>query len=332
MKLLLLLLLFLASPLWAIDVRLTGEEKTFTPKELRLEGDTVHWKKGRKERSAALSDFERPSQFLIKKQFTAKKAPAQLELARFALHRGLFDQTRECLKLAQVDESLTDQIKATQAVMSELEADTLMQQAGELLDASKPEEARPLLERVITDFADTLAANDARVLLTTLDRVALEAEARELAKKAKDAQKDADASLAKKRAPIDDWLDVLQEQISTNRTLFKEANKDCLGGKVHLGLPKFENAADSLIGLRKSIEINRHELKYRGQSERADKIDAECETLLVDVYERWGYYLYARASYRMAAEVCNLGLKLNPRDRRLLRLKLDIDDWRQAQD
>ena len=60
-----MLLLLLAAPVHAVEVKLTGEAKSFEPKELRLEGDTVHWKKVRKDKSAALSDFERPSQFLI---------------------------------------------------------------------------------------------------------------------------------------------------------------------------------------------------------------------------------------------------------------------------
>ena len=332
MKYALLLLLVLAAPLHAIDIKLSGEAKSFEPKELRLEGETVHWKKGRKDKSAALSDFERPSQFLIKQRFTPRNSESQLELARFALHRGLFKQTRGCLKLAEKDEKLATHVAATLAITDNLEADELVHQARELLDDSKTEEARPKLQRVLDDFPDTLAADDARVLLTTLDRVSLEAEARELEKKAKEAQKDADASLAKKRAPIDDWLDVLQRQIKTDRDMFDEAKADCLANKVHLGLPKFEDAANSLIKLRKSIEANRDKLIYRGQPERADKIDGDCEKLLIDVYERWGYYLYHRASYKRAAEVCNLGLKLNPRDRRLLRLKLDIDDWRQAQE
>ncbi|MHC4841108.1 MAG: hypothetical protein ACYTDT_09165 [Planctomycetota bacterium] len=332
MRFALLLLLLFAAPVHAVEVKLSGEAKSFEPKELRLEGDMVHWKKGRKDKSAALSDFERPSQFLIKQRFTKKDSAAQLELASFALHRGLFKQTRVCLKLAEKDESLATQIASIVLIANNLEADELIQQARELLDESKTEEARPKLQRVLDDFPKTLAADDAQVLLTTLDRVALEAEARELEKKAKDAQKDADASLSKKRAPIDDWLDVLQQQVTTDRETYTAANADCLANKVHLGLPKFEDAANSLIKLRKSIEKNRHELKYRGQPERADKIDGDCKKLLIDVYERWGYYLYQRTSYKRAAEVCDLGLKLNPRDRRLLRLKLDIDDWRQAQE
>lgn len=332
MKRLLIALALLAAPLCAVDVKLAGEEKSFEPKELRLEGDTVHWKKGRKDNSAALSDFERPSQFIIKRRFTGKAAAEQLELARFALHRGLFAEARSCLKLIENEKALAGDMSALGAIVAMLEADSLVQKARILLDESKPGEARPLLQRVVNDFAETLAANEARVLLGTLDRVALEILARDLEKKAKAAQKDADASAAKKRAPIDDWLDVLQKQVKENSDLFADANANCVALKVHLGLRKFEDAANSLIKLRKRLEKNSHELKYRGQPERAQKIDGECERLLINIFERWSYYLYKRASYKRAAEVCNLGLKLDASDRRLLRLKLDIDDWRQAQE
>lgn len=332
MKYLLLMLCLFAAPLSAIDVKLAGEDKPFKPKELRLQGDMVHWKKGRKGKSAALSDFERPSQFLIKRLFTDKATADQLELARFALHRGLFTEARSCLKLVEKDETLAIKINALVSLLDMLEADSMVLMARNLLDESKPDDARPLLQRVIDDFAETLSVVDARVLLSTLDRVALEALARNLEKKAKAAQKDADASEAKKRAPIDDWLDALQMQVKENGDLFAEADKDCLAQKMHWGLPKFENAANSIIGLRKNLDKNTHELKYRGQLVRAEKIDGECNRLLISIYERWGYYLYKRASYKAAADICNLGLKLDARDRRLLRLKLDIDDWRQAQD
>ncbi len=332
MKRLLIVLTLFAAPLCAVDVKLVGEKRSFEPKELRLEGNVVHWKKGRKDKSAALSDFERPSQFLIKRRFTGKAAVDQLELARFALHRGLFIKARSCLKLIENEKTLVAEMASLTTLIEMLEADSLLLKARNLLDESKPDEARPLLQRVINDFSQTLAADEARILLGTLDRVALEALARDLEKKARAAQKDADASEAKKRAPVDDWLDVLQKQIKENRDIFADANANCIAQKLHLGLPKFEDAANSLVKLRKSLEKNTHELKYRGQPARAQKIDGECKNLLVNTFERWGYYLYKRASYKRAAEVCNLGLKLDASDRRLLRLKLDIDDWREAQE
>lgn len=47
---------------------------------------------------------------------------------------------------------------------------------------------------------------------------------------------------------------------------------------------------------------------------------------MVDTYERWVSHLFAMKNFAFASKVCERGLELDPKDRRLLALKVDIDE------
>jgi hypothetical protein len=91
-------------------------------------------------------------------------------------------------------------------------------------------------------------------------------------------------------------------------------------------LPIYEDVVKALNEIRKRITENRQHFVYRGQNEQATTIDKAAQDLIVDTYERWVYYLYRAARYETAANLCNTALKIAPADRRLLSLKVDIDN------
>ena len=82
----------------------------------------------------------------------------------------------------------------------------------------------------------------------------------------------------------------------------------------------------SLETIRKSISQNRHLLKFRGQEELATRIDDGCKQLMIECFERWAYFLYRAARYETAHTIVSRGIALDPKDRRLLSLKVDIDE------
>ena len=137
---------------------------------------------------------------------------------------------------------------------------------------------------------------------------------------------DADAEERKKRAPIDDWLSELEGQVRTNEELKLEADKNCLENAVLTGLPKYENVVQSMQSLRESLAKNRDLLTYRGQDGHADRIDGKARQLIIECYYQWAYQLYKIARYDVAATVCKHGIAMDPKDRRFLSLKVDIDD------
>lgn len=329
MRVLVLMLLtaLLASPLWAVKLKLKSEDKEVETTVSSLSGDVVSFKRARKDFTARIDDFEPASAFLIKKQFTPDEPRQQLELARFALHRGLYATARDTARAAaKQDTALAHDADAVSGLCDILEADGLLDTAGAQIEAGKVADARATLTAIRTKFAATPAATRAEVLLSTLDAVELELRAKQLEDEARKSQEVVDADERKKRQPVDDWLAGIQDQVKAVEDKKIEADADCNAGKVLVGLPKYESAANSAIKVRKLIEENRKFLKYRGQPELADRLDQRLRTSLINIYERWGLRLYQMGRYDVARDVANKGIALDPRDRRLLQLRVDIDE------
>jgi tetratricopeptide (TPR) repeat protein len=322
----LLLVLACAAPAWAVEVKLKAEDKDFNAAILKLEDGVVTYRKGRKEHTAQLTDFELPSQFAIMDDRLGDTGPELMKLARFALHRGLYAEAQQTAARAAKLDDFKEQADKLSAVAFSLEADAVLDKAVAALDAKDTEKAKPLLQDVIKRFANTPAAVKADILLGTLKRVELEVRAAELEKEAKQAQADADAEEAKRRAPIDDWLAELDGQVDSNADTKKEADNDCVTGYVNKGLPKYEDIVQAMQTLRKSITKNRNLLKYRGENTQADTIDDKARKLIIECYYNWAYYLYQTTRYDVAATVCKHGIDMDPTDRRFLSLKVDIDE------
>jgi hypothetical protein len=325
LKLLLAMLLF-ATPLYAVKLKLKAEAAEFDATVTRLEGDTVHYRKGRKDFTAKLDDFEPASAFLIRKDAAGNAADARLELARFALLRGLYAEARVECEAAAANADLKAEADRIRAIARALEADALYDKGVSALDALNVEEAGRVLRQVDTDFGDTPAAAKARILLGTLNRVELEIKARQLEEEARKAQEVADDDERKKRRPIDEWLAEFETQLTELTRNKATADQECLDLNINKGLPRYDETVKSLETIRKSISQNRHLLKFRGQEELATRIDDGCRQLMIECFERWAYFLYRAARYETAHTIVSRGIALDPKDRRLLSLKVDIDE------
>jgi len=322
-----LLLLCCAAPVWAVKLKLKAEEKDFDATLTSLQGDEVQYRKGRKDFTARLQDFELGSQFVIKSEFTGETGAELMELARFALHRGLYAEAQTSAARAAKFPGFEDQAEHLKSIAFFLEADAVLDRAIAALDEKDVPRARPLLEDVATRFAGTPAALKADVLLGTLKRVELEVKAAELEKEAQKAQNLADAEEQKRRQPIDDWLTELEGQVATNATIKQEADELCTKGDLTKGLPQYENAVKSMQTVRNSIDKNRNLLKYRGQESHADRVDEKARQLIIECYYRWALALYGAQRYDVAVAICKRGIEMDPKDRRFLSLKVDIDEY-----
>lgn len=320
-----LLIALMAAPLCAQRFQLKGEDKDFRADLVRLEDGQVTYRQGRREHAAHIDDFVPASAFQIKRHFTGDAPAARLELARFALHRGLYEDARETAAALAGGEH-GPAANGVVEVARVLEADRLLERARKALDELDVETAQPLLNTVVEKFSDTPGAPEAEVLLGALEHVRLAIRARELEQEARAAQEEADAAQAEKRKPIDVWLGELEEQVETVRKLKEEADENCRAGEVFKGLPKYEDAVESLKRIRKSVADNRGILTFPGQDERADEIDDGARRLIVDCYYPWSYYLYRMARYRPAGTVCDHGLRMDPKDTRLLGLRATINE------
>ena len=322
----LLLILAFAAPVWAVKVKLKAEDKDFEATIVSLSDGTVIYRKGRKDFTVKLEDFELSSQFVIMDESLGNTGPELMDLARFALHRGLYAEAQKTASAAAKLDGFAEPAQKLARVAFNLEADAVLDDAIAALDAQDTARARPLLEDVIARFANTPAAIKADILLGTLKRVELEVKAAELEKEAKEAQAEADAAEQKKRQPIDDWLTELESQVETNATTKSEADEDCRTGYTNRGLPKYENIVKSMETVRASLSKNRNLLKYRGQDTQADKIDDKAKQLIIECFYSWAYYLYMGARYETAVTICKRGIDMAPADRRFLSLKVDIDE------
>jgi len=322
-----LVLVLLAPPLAAVKLKLKAEDKEVETTVDSLVADEVTFTRGRRESRAHIDDFEPASAFVIKSRFTPAQARPTLELARFAQHRGLFDETRESASTAvRLDAGLKPEADNLVLVADILEAEALIEAAYGHMEGARPAEARAALSAVRERLGHTPAAIKAEVLLGTLADVELAIKSRSLEDEARKAQDAADADEQKKRKPVDDWLASLDDQIKAGEARKLEGDVDSASNKVMQGLPKYESVIVNMTKLRKAIEDNRRVLAHRGQGESANALDARARKLMVDCYERWAYYLYRLERYEYAADICTRGITLDPTDKRLLAIKVDIDE------
>lgn len=320
-------LLVLAPPLLAVKLKLKAEDKEAETQVLALNDDEVSYRRGRKDAIARIDDFEPASAFVIKRQFTPNEPRPTLELARFAMHRALYSAARDTARAAhKLDVALAAEADTVIRVADIIEAERMVDAGIAQIEAGKPVDARVTFTSVRQMFPATPSAIKAEVLLSTLEGVELELKARQLEEEARKAQDQADADERKKRQPVDDWLGAVQEQVKAAEDKKTEADADCAGARTHLGLPKYEANVNAMIKLRKNIDENRKMLKFRGQEGQADALDARAKRVIIECYERWAFYLYRLERYQMAADLCARGIALDPKDRRLLALKVDIDE------
>src|SRR5690606_6423145 len=121
--------------------------------------------------------------------------------------RALYnDAANTALQAARLDPSLEDRAERIAGTARYLHADQLVDAAMTHLDRQEVEPARAAFSQVIEKYADTPARVKAEVLLGTLERAALEIKARELEKRARQAEAEADATERARRKPADDWL------------------------------------------------------------------------------------------------------------------------------
>ncbi len=322
-----LLCISLAGPLFALKVTLKSEEKPFEATPLKLNGKSLTFKRGSKEVTLDIDLFVPESAYELKKALTAREGKAQLELARFGLHRDLFSQAREAAGSAAVlDKSLGGDLAQLVELIDSLESEALFSQANTALDASDVEGARKTLNSLGEKFKGTSAARRGEALLSTLDQLAAELKARQLEDEARKAQDAADAELRKKRQATDDWLYEFEVQLGQDEQKLKDAEVDADAGRTSKGLGAMEEIVSGCTKIRDSLNKNQGYLIYRGQPERAIDIDARAKRLTIDAYERWANHLFSIKNFALASKICERALELDPKDRRLIALKVDIDE------
>jgi len=323
----LLMLAAMCSPLAGIEVTLKGEEKPFNAEPVRLERHDLTYRKGRKEETRLIDDFKAESAYALKAALTPREARALLELARFALHRGLLDQTREQLDAAmRLDNTLAQRAGEIAELCEQIEAQRLLERAKSALDDLDAETAEKLLNRLGESFPKTPAAIEGEILRGTLSQVRLAKLARRLEEQARRAQANADAEAAKKRAAVDTWLTQLEGEVKEQEAELTRAVAEAAQGKITTGLPAIENVTRAIKRIRESLGQNEGLLRHDDQIETASRIDAAAIKVAVKAYWRWGFHLAEIRRFAMARTVIRQGIELDPEDRRLLELLVDIDD------
>ncbi|MCC6573366.1 MAG: hypothetical protein IT462_06190 [Planctomycetes bacterium] len=328
-----LLLVLLASPLAAAKLQLKAEAKAADTHVVKLEAGQVTIKRGTKESTHKIDDFVPESAYEIKKQFTVREARALVELARFAMHRELFEQTR--LNLADalaLDKALSDDVQKTTALLNTLQAESMFYQGTEILDRAKAQgdidKARALLKQVIEKFPDAGAAVKAEIVLGTLDQVALDLKARQLEEEARKAQVAADEEIRKRRVPVDEWLTQQDTTLQGWETAtLEKIEKSANGGGIADAVEEYQALANKAQKLRDSMAHNRDQLIYSGQPARAADLEKRAKVLQVECYNRLAKWLMALRNWAAASRACEAGLAIDPRDARLIAQKVDIDEW-----
>jgi tetratricopeptide (TPR) repeat protein len=323
--LVLLCCLLFCAPVWALTLKLKAEDREFRADSVALEGDSVTYVRSRREFTAPLQDFEPLSVYRIRASLAAS-GDDWLVAARYALTRSLYEQAVEA-----ADKAISEGAPEAERVLETarvLHADALVEQASDLLHEQDPAGAKAILERVLADYADAPSAAKADVLLSTVTRVELDLRARELERAAIEAQAEADADESRRRQPVDEWLAEFGRQIERANELRVQGEREAAGDRPTRAVGRYSEAVTILLNVRRSLAAGRRHLVYRGQNEVADDMDERAKAALVNAYERWANYLFYAQLYDQSVEICNRGLRLAPGDRRLLTLKVDLDEAR----
>lgn len=322
-----LICLALAGPLWALKVSLKSEEKPFDATPLKLERNTLTYKRGSKEVTCSIDEFVADSAFELKKALTPREPKPLLELAFFALYRDLYAQARASAKDAQsLDGALASDCARIAALCDTIESEELFSQAQACMDAADVEGAKQRLQALAARFRGTAAARRGEALQVTLDQLAAELKQKALEEEARRAQEQADAEVRRKRQPVDDWLGEQVAQLGRDETRLRDADAAAASGKTGKGLATMEEIVNATTKLREGLAKNASYFTYDGQAARAKEIDERARKLIVDCYERWANHLFAMKNFALASKVCERALELDPKDRRLLALKVDIDE------
>jgi hypothetical protein len=322
-----LICIALAGPLFALKVALKLEERPFEATPLKLDGNSLTYKRGSKEFTCSIDDFVADSAFELRKVLTPREAKPLLELARFALHRELYTQARDCGKDAlALDKGIAGDLAQLSALADVLESEALYSQANACIDAADVEGARKQLNTLIARFKGSSACRRGEALLATLDQLATELKQKAMEEEARKAQDLADAELRKKRQPIDDWLQEFDTQLGADEARLRDADADARAGRTGKGLGAMEEIVNATMKIRDGLTKNASYLIYDGQVDRAKAIDERALKLIVDSYERWGNHLFTMKNFALASKMCERGLEFDPKDRRLLSLKVDIDE------
>lgn len=322
-----LICIALAGPLFALKVTLKFEDKPFEASPQKLDGNTLTYKRGSKEFTCSIDDFVADSAFELKKALTPREAKPLLELARFAVHRDLFERARECARDAlALDKGLSGELAQLNVLADTLESETLFAQANACIDAADVEGARKQLNTLLARFKGSAACRRGEALLATLDQLASELKQKAMEEEARKAQDLADAETRKKRQPIDDWLQEFDSQCNTDEQRLRDADADARAGRTGKGLATMEEIVNGSVKIRDSLVKNASYLVYDGQVDRAKAIDERALKLIIDAYERWSNHLFAMKNFALASKMCERGLEFDPKDRRLLALKVDIDE------
>jgi len=207
-----------------------------------------------------------------------------------------------------------------------LESEALFAQANACIDAADVEGARKQLNTLLARFKGSAASRRGEALLATLDQLATELKQKAMEEEARKAQELADAETRKKRQPIDDWLQEFDTQCNTDEQRLRDADADARAGRTGKGLATMEDIVNGSVKIRDSLVKNASYLVYDGQVDRAKAIDERALKLIVDSYERWSNHLFAMKNFALAGKTCERGLEFDPKDRRLLALKVDIDE------
>lgn len=330
---LVLLMMVGASGLMALEVQLTTETKPMRVEPIGFDEGQFTFEYKNKQQTRDVDDFTPASAFEIAKHYSAQTAKGQLDLARFGVRRGVFDPARKTMeRVLRLDRTFADRVDALAKLTDTLEADALIRTAQKHLRESKLEEAESALEDLLERFPKSQFATKATILLETLKRSELLQEARTLANEARKAQAEVDQAEEKARGPVDRWLDKQDDLIRSLSQAIDDGNTQCVANQVTDGLSTIASAVTDLIAIRKNLAQNTDWYKHRGQSERSERLQKKAKDALLRGYERWTHWLVSIRRWQKASTVCNLGLALEPANRKLLLHRVDIDEQWDATD
>ncbi len=243
--------------------------------------------------------------YTIRKKYMDRTAANHFDLGIFCAENGLYNRAKHQFDVARsIDSEFVDKQSAIPGLRQGV-AEKILARAEMLFDAGKLDQAEEEIDRILTHLADTEAADDARSLLTVINR--REAEIEE--------EQDAEA-IAKLDAEKQKEADALMKKLKPAKMSYEYAKELAARGLKEKSQTKSRKAFDAAgEEFEKALKKARAVMKKEGVEDVAGRWAAAEERIMseaVEAYINAGRIELARSSYVSAGKYANKALSVDP--------------------
>jgi len=243
--------------------------------------------------------------YSIRKKHMERTAENHFDLAIFCVENGLYNRAKHQFDVAKSIDSEYVEKQGAVPGLREGVAEKILARAEMHFDAGKLDKAEEEVQRILTHLADTEAADEARDLLTIIDKREVEVEEEE----------DAEA-IAKLDAEKQKEADALMKKLKPAKMSYEYAKELAARALKEKSQTKSKKAFDAAgEEFEKALKKARAVIKKEGVEDVAGRWAAAEKRIMAEAIEAYinaGRIELARSSYVEAGKYANKALLVDP--------------------